>query len=541
MQTSRYVSIILVALTIMWAVDNVAVTDQSEKYADRALEYYKVFLDNNFITDTDTTFYQYGDNGEVLVPGQTYLAEVAAVYSTGISERMFYEWTYYPCDSFPGPEYFNAENVEGTDNVLLTWSNTTPPPPDIIVLVDETFEDYTAGDPLAEQAQAMGRDYWTTWSETPGSTEDPLVSDAQAEAGDNSVVIEAPNDCVLLLDAYTEGVFNIDFDIYIPTDKVGYFNVLQSFAGAASSWGTQTYFDPNGTGRTDAGGADAGLFAFTYDTWHHVYIQIDLDNDYAEMFFNGTSVVSWVWSTGAFGTNSLNEFNAMNFFSYEDTGTAGAFFDNVSITMEPPSNRSTDDVLVGANLYRDGMMIAETVTDTSYLDEGLEAGYYDYCITYVYESGAESCMSMCVNDVLVPEECTAPANLTATLDEETYSSIYLEWDSSSQTLVEITQNPGDPANGYFQSYDYGYGVVYDLTAYPDALANSIEFHHASWGTTGTWEYNIHIVDWDTKTAIAVLGPFTTTGNDLWETGIDLGDIDLMGATKCCILNGTIKQ
>ena len=40
-----------------------------------------------------------------------------------------------------------------------------------------------------------------------------------------------------------------------------------------------------------------------------------------------------------------------------------------------------DDPLVGANLYRDGEMIAFVeVPDTSYLDEGLAPGYYDYCI-----------------------------------------------------------------------------------------------------------------------------------------------------------------
>ncbi len=46
-----------------------------------------------------------------------------------------------------------------------------------------------------------------------------------------------------------------------------------------------------------------------------------------------------------------------------------------------------------------------------------------------------------------------------------------------QELLFITQNPGDPSSGYYQEYGNGYGVVYDLSAYPDALANSIEFHH----------------------------------------------------------------
>jgi len=165
----------------------------------------------------------------------------------------------------------------------------------------------------------------------------------------------------------------------------------------------------------------------------------------------------------------------------------------------------------------------------------LEPGYYDYCVATVYTAdGGEhtwtSCPgSVCVEDVLVPEDCDAPQNLTATLDDETWDAIYLEW--NGQEEVFITQNPGAPANGYYQSYDMGYGVVYDLSAYPDALAHSIEFHHASWGVYGPFDYNIHIINWDTEEYIASLGPFVTTGDDIWEYDIPLDDIDLGGAAN----------
>ena len=88
-------------------IDNVMVHDNSGKYADsKAFQFYKVFHDGVFSTDTDTTFYQYGDMGEVLVPGDTYMASVAALYSTGLSDFSYYEWTYLPCDSFAGPNVF---------------------------------------------------------------------------------------------------------------------------------------------------------------------------------------------------------------------------------------------------------------------------------------------------------------------------------------------------------------------------------------------------------------------------------------------------
>jgi hypothetical protein len=102
-------------------------------------------------------------------------------------------------------------------------------------------------------------------------------------------------------------------------------------------------------------------------------------------------------------------------------------------------------------------------------------------------------------------------------------------------LIKLFQWDGTPDNGYYQQYDYGYGVVYDLTTYPDAILNKIDYHHASWGVTGTWQYNIHIVDWTTYTEFAMVGPLTTTGNDIWEENVLLGDIEGLGGKQVGII------
>ncbi len=95
-------------------------------------------------------------------------------------------------------------------------------------------------------------------------------------------------------------------------------------------------------------------------------------------------------------------------------------------------------------------------------------------------------------------------------------------------LKKLFQWSGTPDNAYYEAYNNGYGVVYDLAAYPDASLNKIDFHHASWGTTGTWQYKIHVVDWTTYAELATLGPLTTTGNDIWENNIPLGNIPGVG-------------
>ncbi len=102
-------------------------------------------------------------------------------------------------------------------------------------------------------------------------------------------------------------------------------------------------------------------------------------------------------------------------------------------------------------------------------------------------------------------------------------------------LVKLFQWSGTPDNGYFQAYNRAYGVVYDLATYPDAALNKIDFHHASWGTTGTWQYKIHVVDWTTFAELATVGPLSTTGDDKWENGVLLGNIQGVGGKMIGIM------
>jgi len=118
-----------------WAIDNVVVTELEE--SERALQYYKVWLDGNFIADTENTYYQYDVDG--LIEGEEYFSEVAAVYSNGMSEKMSYTWTYYSCENYPGPINFAGE-VDGQE-VTLTWGGSTPPPPP----GEDFFEGFEAG------------------------------------------------------------------------------------------------------------------------------------------------------------------------------------------------------------------------------------------------------------------------------------------------------------------------------------------------------------------------------------------------------------
>jgi len=281
-------------------------------------------------------------------------------------------------------------------------------------LLEYNFDNYTAGDKLVEQAG----DPWDTWSSSPGGSEDPIVSADQSSTPDNSVNILAGNDCVLLLGDSTSGRYKISFTAFIPTGSLGYFNVLQDFAGTNSKWGTQTYFDLNGVGRTDGGGADAGVFEYNYDEWILLETYVDLDNDWAEFFVNGEFVVEWKWSGGSFGDGTLNQLGAVNFYAWDEGGTPDFYFDDVlfetmplldaptnlvaevdgtdvSLTWDAPASRA----LTAYYVFRNNQLIA-TTDETSYNEVLDYPGNHTYYVKAYYDPNGLSQSSNSVDVVI---------------------------------------------------------------------------------------------------------------------------------------------
>jgi hypothetical protein len=119
----------------------------------------------------------------------------------------------------------------------------------------------------------------------------------------------------------------------------------------------------------------------------------------------------------------------------------------------------------------------------------------------------------------------APSNLEA---EVLGTDVHLTWEVPTSDLLMLSQHDNSPYSGYYQEYGWGYGVVYDLSAYSASTVEKIDFRHTSYGIMGTWDYKVHIVDWDTYTEIAEAGPFQTTVNDDWEFDVDLGSVASSG-------------
>lgn len=218
------------------------------------------------------------------------------------------------------------------------------------VLYSNDFDSYTAGGFLGSQAGLP----FTTWSNTPGGAEDAVISNAFAYNGANSVFIQNNvDDIILRLGNKTSGKFNISFRYYIPTGFGAYFN-LQHFEAPGNQWANEVYFGNNGNGNIEANGVVTN-FTHAMDAWILIETHVDIDNDTAALFIDGTHIVNWIFATQASGGAGAAQLGSVNFYGGAISGqTPKYYFDDVIYTeMATPLTPPTINVSV-ADIYTNG-------------------------------------------------------------------------------------------------------------------------------------------------------------------------------------------
>lgn len=192
-----------------------------------------------------------------------------------------------------------------TSTLLLgsAWSQS--------VLINEDFENYAAGDLVAQSAGLP----WSTWSVAPGGSEDASVSDEQAYSGVNSFKVEGvaaggPTDLILRLGNRSTGSYALSWFMYIPSGFGGYFNIQHNEVPGNGSWMADITFAPDGTIEYLVNNvAAAGSYA--QDEWFSVIMAIDLDAGTGTVAINGT--VQYSWLTTVPGPSQLG---GIDFFAY---------------------------------------------------------------------------------------------------------------------------------------------------------------------------------------------------------------------------------
>ena len=229
--------------------------------------------------------------------------------------------------------------------VLLTGSLAIAKanPQSNIQVLNETFESYTVGNKIAEEAYVAGNNWWTTWSNDPGSLEDGVVADY---GGTKCGYYTQGNDQVLLLNENNDGVYNLEFDMLIPEGKKGYFNILHNFAGAlGSQWAFAAFINMDNNGYFTDGegtffidGETLNQNVFVFDEWMHFRFYISTDNDLARLYYSTETTYQeeqllfyWQWSHDTNGNDCGKQLYAMNFYGgYSDVCF---YIDNISLEL----------------------------------------------------------------------------------------------------------------------------------------------------------------------------------------------------------------
>ncbi len=190
------------------------------------------------------------------------------------------------------------------------------------------FNDCPAG---AKVAQTLGSP-WTTWSNAPGGAEDGVF----AEQGTMAAHFTYDNDQVLELGNVTTGTYELAFDMYIPTGKDAYNNVLHIFNGSGSEWATEVWYKTSDNGTSIKAGGVTTNFECPFDSWFTVKYVVDLDNDAATFYVDDVEIYTWQFSLQADGTAGSRQLGAMDFFPPTSAAVSDYYIDNVEV--EPLMN-----------------------------------------------------------------------------------------------------------------------------------------------------------------------------------------------------------
>ncbi|MBQ8761022.1 MAG: T9SS type A sorting domain-containing protein [Bacteroidales bacterium] len=302
--------------------------------------------------------------------------------------------------------------------MFLFIGNVVKAQDEVEVLIDDDFEAYTVGNKLAQGAVAAGIDWWTTWSNAPGSDEDGVIVDLN---GNKCAHLTEGNDQVLMLGGAQSGVYDLEFDILVPNGSHGYFNILHKFNGGNSKWAMQAYLHMTndgqnstyapGHGTVHAGSNGTGDVAAIYDEWMHFRLHVDTDADLAQYYYSTpgndeVKVCEWQWSLDSFGENTVGrELDAMDFFP-PDAGSE-YYLDNFKCTRI--GGETAAELVFNPGEINETVAADDMASVTiSIENEGTSIGDYSAWVDYGVGSanGPEEIISYAVDPVQNPSLIT---------------------------------------------------------------------------------------------------------------------------------------
>ena len=184
------------------------------------------------------------------------------------------------------------------------------------VELTDDFESYNLGD-VSPQAT-----HWRTWAAPGTSADDANVVDIFGQSGFQSLNIDGSGvqDMILKVPSLpTSGIYTIQFGMYIPAGKEGYFNMQGADTPDGTPWGQHlnggnVYFNEASAGGGDGtvDGTPGQTFSYPEDEWFTVTLTYDLDGLSWGMDINGVN--QFVGQEFTFN-DPFVELAGINFFS----------------------------------------------------------------------------------------------------------------------------------------------------------------------------------------------------------------------------------
>ena len=499
-----------------WAIDNVAILSPEIRTNTKRVNLrnfqgtYNVYLNDELVAaDIEAQNYQFSD----LDYGQFYVVGISANYEGGESETVKYE---FECKHL-SPSNLQAEIVQ-YNNVHLTWD--APTGQGEWMAWDSGMNNDGIG--LTEAGTFYVASHWDPSDLTPydglNITKIQFFPRTEMDATYVLKVWTGANAGTEVLsqniDSYTALEWNeIELDTPVTIDAS-----QELWFGYETTHDTGDY--PAGT---DEGPAIAGygdMISMDGTTWEAL-------SGYG-MDYN--------WNLQAWVTGNGREVMPLPKLAKREVETAPTLpldtfaQGNLGSVAESRNERA----LIGFNVYKNGNLIAEIEDSgiTEYDDEDLAGGTYSYEVTAVYDDGESEPTDPAEAEIFI----NGPQNVASAIGNA-WNTVVTTWEApvegddgggGDEELYELVQHSNTPDNAYYQNYDFGYGVVYDLSGYSNVTVEMLDFRHSSWGIYGTWDYKIHIVDWDTYEELEVIEGLQTTGDDQWEEEIDLGSVSESG-------------
>jgi len=209
-------------------------------------------------------------------------------------------------------------------------------PPAMADWVD-TFDTYDTATKLPDQST------WEAWGNDANAANFYATTD-RARSAPNSVVINGADDGVHQYTGYDSGRWIYTAWVYVPTgmDDLQYFILLNTYpASDTNNWSLQLELDGPGATVNDFNGASS--VTMLQDAWAQIRVEIDLDQDVQNVFYNGVPLVSKSWTGGVEPGGAVN-IAAVDLWANESD--SDVYYDDMSL-RRPCFGDLDDDGTVG--------------------------------------------------------------------------------------------------------------------------------------------------------------------------------------------------